>query len=348
MREIRTGSALGLMSIMGLHGVGPATAFKLACAFRTFDEMLSAPAEAFKGVATEPNRKLLTNEIGALSRSVDTARAEIAKAEELGASVISLFDPEYPARLAGVQDRPLVLYVSGDLSILDRSVACVGTRNPSEFGEIVAGRMSCALAEAGWNIVSGLANGIDAIAHEAALRSGAKTVAVIGSGIDTYQSRSSIEMLERILEEGGAVLTEQPLGRRADPASLVRRNRIQTGVSVATFVMQCDLESGTMHTVRYALHQGRPVLAPMVPDRFASEPANQGTVTMLRFTGPELAEHLVPAPSKQLRKILEEEFADRPVARGIAGKDAYPEILRDLESWRTGETARAPYAPALT
>lgn len=334
MEDIETKSALGLMTMLALRGVGPATALKVANAFSTFGEMFVAPTEAFKGIANEPNRKLLTEDRAALKHAHDNVYDEIHRTWDVGARVVTMFDSEYPARLSGIKDQPLVLYYSGDLSVLDNAVACVGTREPTEFGAVAAERMTGALADEGYTIVSGLARGIDSIAHRASIEHGAPTVAVLGSGIDTYSSDAAINLVQEILERGGLVLTEQPLGRGSDPTTLIRRNRIQTGVSLATFVMQCNIPSGTMHAVRYSLHQGRPIYAPAVPERFRHDQANHGVTNLLRLTGPELAELLEPAPSKDLRRILEEDFRDRPVAHGIAGRDAYPALFSELAALR--------------
>lgn len=329
MQDIKTKDPLGLMSVLSLRGLGPVTAIKVANAFETFGEMLDAPPEAFKGVANEPARRALTDR-QAMASAIDGVRREIHDTHDIGASILTVFDSEYPARLSGIPDRPLVLYVAGDLSILEKSVACIGTREPDEFGTVVADRMTSALAEAGWTIVSGLARGVDRVAHEAAIRAGCPTVAVIGSGIDTYAPQA-LEILPRIQDGGGAIISEQPLGTQPDPASLVRRNRIQTGVSAATFVMQCALEGGTMQAVRYALHQGRQIYCPQVPARFAGDKDNEGVSTLLRLTGREIAEVLVPAPSKNLREVLEGSFPDRPIAKGVAGRDAYPELFAELD-----------------
>jgi len=349
MHDIETKSALGLMTMLALRGVGPATALKVANAFNTFGEVFEAPPEAFKGIANEPNRKLLTENRDALLRAHEGVYEEIQNTWDIGAKVVTMFDRDYPARLHGIKDQPIVLYYSGNLSVLDNAVACVGTREPTEFGSVAAERMTGALADEGYTIVSGLARGIDSIAHRAAIEHNAPTVAVLGSGIDTYSSDSAINLVQEILEKGGLVLTEQPLGRDHDPTTLIRRNRIQTGVSLATFVMQCNIPSGTMHAVRYSLHQGRPIYAPAVPERFRHDLGNHGVTNLLRLRGPELAELLDPAPSKDLRRILEEEFADRPVARGVAGRDAYPSLFAELAALQGGpEMAHEEPAPALS
>lgn len=328
MEDLKLKSALGIMSLMGIKGLGPATVQKLLGRFDTLGQILASSPDDLKGLATEPNRRVLTEGGPVVQAAIAKAQAEVAEAEDFGARVLSVFDEDYPRRLMSVQDRPLIIYTSGDLSLLDRSVACVGTRAPSDFGIAVTERVTATLADAGWCIVSGLARGVDAIAHEVALKHGAPTAAILGSGIDTYNSNAARDLAIRIDDAGGLIITEQPLGREADPASLIRRNRIQAGSSLATFFMQADVESGTMHSVRYALLQGRPIFAPAVPDAYANEDLNQAAMCMTRMHPQQFGAML------EAKDSVQQAIADldrETVAFEITGKASYPAILADLE-----------------
>lgn len=339
MENVSLRSAEGLIALMGVRGLGPATAVKLAGRFATMSEILGSDPDGLKGLATEPIRKVLVEGGPAVTEAFDRAVAEISKAEGMGATVLSAFDDDYPRRLAGIPDRPLVIYTSGDLSLLDRSVACVGTREPTPFGTAVAQRLTTMLGEAGWTIVSGLARGVDAICHEAALACGAPTAAVIGSGIDTYASEAAIRLASRIVDAGGVIITEQPLGREADSSSLIRRNRIQCGVSAATFFMQAGMESGTMHTVRYALLQERPIFAPGIPSAFAGEELNQAAMCMTKMAAAQFGT-AIEAKESVMEAIgrLDRENA----AIEIAGRDSYPEVLRHLDALVGRDHSPAP------
>lgn len=342
MNDVSLKSAKGIIALLGIKGLGPATALKLIGKFGTLSEVMNSDADSLKGLATEPIRRILTEGGLPVDEAVRKATDEIAKAEELGATVMSVFEEAYPKRLLGIPDRPLVIYTSGDLSLLDRSVACVGAREPTQFGVAVAHRLSSMLGEAGWTIVSGLARGVDAISHEAALACGAQTAAILGSGIDTYSSDAALALATRIVDAGGIIISEQPLGREADPSTLIRRNRIQTGVSAATFFMQANMESGTMHSVRYALLQGRPIYAPGVPAAFADEPLNQAAMCMTRMSAAQFGEAI--EAKENVREAIER--LERPnVAFEIAGKDRYPEVLAELEALLALEHGALPAAP---
>jgi len=341
MENVSLRSAEGLIALMGIRSLGPATAVKLAGRFGAMSEILGSSPDDLKGLATEPIRRLLVEGGPAVADAFGRAADEIARAQDMGATVMSAFDDEYPKRLAGIPDRPLVIYTSGDLTLLDRSVACVGTREPTAFGAAVSQRLTTMLGEAGWTIVSGLARGVDAICHEAALACGAPTAAVLGSGVDVYSSEAAFNLAGRIVEAGGVIISEQPLGRQADSSSLIRRNRIQCGVSAATFFMQAGMESGTMHTVRYALLQGRPIFAPGIPASYASEELNQAAMCMTRMAASDFAT-AIDAKESVMEAVgrLDRENA----AIEISGKDSYPDVLRHLEGLLEPAHLPAPLA----
>jgi len=328
MENIRLKTAQGILTLLGIKGLGPATALKLAGKFETMGQILNSSADDLKGLANEPIRRILTEGGPEVAAAVRRANDEIGRAEEIGATVISAFDDQYPRRLASVSDKPLVLYTSGDLSLLEKSVACVGTRNPTEFGSVVSRKVTSALGEFGWTIVSGLARGVDSICHNAALACDTPTAAVLGSGIDKYASNAAYELVTRIVEAGGIVVTEQPMGREADPSTLIRRNRIQTGVSAATVFMQADLESGTMHSVKYALLQGRPIYAPEVPAAFADEPLNRAASALTRMNPVDFGK-LINA-NAALEEALSR-LGRRTVATAITGREFYPIMISQLE-----------------
>lgn len=239
-------------------------------------------------------------------------------------------DAEYPSWLRLAPDHPPVVYVRGQLPPDRRCVACVGTRQPSAFGKGAARGISRFLAEHGWSIVSGLANGVDTLCHEAALEAGGHTVAVLANGLDSVYPRQNTGLAERILAAGGALLSEQPPGTPALPKHLFRRNRIQSGMSAGTVVMQTDIVGGTMHTARYTLLQGRLLLAPVPQGAHAEEPKSRGLSALTQRTGIELA-RLFEARGA-LEKLLLRGFADRPVASPIAGREDYVPTLDALEA----------------
>ncbi len=186
-------------------------------------------------------------------------------------------DPDYPAGLKEIPDPPLLLYKKGTLVENDRNaIAIVGTRHPSFYGRMQAKKFAQELAARGLTIVSGLARGIDQIAHEAALQvSYGRTIAVLGCGLDIVYPKEH-EDLSRRISERGTVLSEYPLGTPPLPENFPRRNRILSGLSYATFVVEAHSRSGSLITAHQAVEQGREVFAlPGPVDQLTSRGTHQ-------------------------------------------------------------------------
>jgi DNA processing protein len=189
------------------------------------------------------------------------AARSIAAGERSGASLLLLGDPDYPAQLLHLGDPPPYLFVLGDLSVLARpSVAIVGTRRATPYGERVTTAIAGALGAAGACVVSGMARGIDAAAHRAALARGGVTAAVLGTGVDVAYPVAH-RTLHRTIAERGVILSEFPCGSRAAPASFPRRNRIFAALATLTIVVEAGVKSGALITSGHALDLGRDVAA---------------------------------------------------------------------------------------
>ncbi|MCC7009908.1 MAG: DNA-protecting protein DprA [Acidobacteria bacterium] len=196
--------------------------------------------------------------IGAARREAAEA---LARTASLGLTLLARTDGRYPALLSEVVDPPLALWADGDVSLLGRpSVAIVGSRRASTIGLEIARRLAAGLAEAGLVVVSGMALGIDGAAHRAALEAGGPTIAVLGSGADTPYPRQHAD-LKHAIARHGVVVTEFPPGTRPFASHFPLRNRIISGLSLATVVVEASERSGSLITARGALEQGREVLA---------------------------------------------------------------------------------------
>jgi len=175
--------------------------------------------------------------------------------------LISIQDEGYPALLREIPDPPQQLYVHGDPTVLHtHQLAIVGSRNPSPGGQQTAHEFASALAQAGLTITSGLALGIDAAAHEGALSGGGKTLAVVGTGLDRVYPASNRGLAHQVAD-GGAIVSEFPLGTPVRPGHFPQRNRIISGLSIGTLVVEAALRSGSLITARLAAEQGREVFA---------------------------------------------------------------------------------------
>lgn len=187
--------------------------------------------------------------------------AEWARLEKAGARVLTWNDPAYPARLKEIDDAPPLLYVKGELAPQDElSVAIVGTRRATPYGRQVAEEMSFQLAANRITVVSGLARGIDAIAHRSALQAGGRTLAVLACGLDLVYPPEHKKLASEIVERG-ALISEQPLGTQPRGDFFPRRNRILSGMSLGVLVVEGDLKSGALITADFANDQGREVFA---------------------------------------------------------------------------------------
>jgi DNA processing protein len=188
-------------------------------------------------------------------------------------------DAAYPSRLKEIDDAPPVIYVRGQLEAVDElAVAVVGTRRPTPYGRQVAEEFSYQLAANRITVVSGLARGIDAIAHRAGLQAGGRSLAVLACGLDITYPPEHLK-LAREISENGALISEQPLGTQPRGDYFPRRNRILSGLSLGVLVIEGDLKSGAMITARQALDQNREVFA--VPGSIFS-PQSRGPNTVIQ------------------------------------------------------------------
>lgn len=211
--------------------------------------------------------------------------AELEALERSGVRALTWHDADYPPRLKQIYDLPPLLYVKGELLPDDeRSIAVVGTRKPSPYGVQVAEKMVRDIADAGVAVVSGLARGVDGIAHNAALNAGARTIAVLGSGVDVIYPREHQRLAARIAENG-ALVSEHPLGTRPDARNFPRRNRIMSGMTLGTLVIEAPENSGALITAKQALDENREVFA--VPGNIFS-PSSAGVNRLIRESAAKL------------------------------------------------------------
>lgn len=184
----------------------------------------------------------------------------IKRAEKLGVELMTYWDEDYPSLLREIYDPPILLWIKGNRNALNNdSIAVVGTRRASRYGLDMAERFSTGLAETGLTIVSGLALGIDGAAHKAVVECGGCTVGVLGSGIDKIYPNKHIRLAHNIIDSGGAVISEFPVGTNPDAGNFPVRNRIVSGLSLGTLVVESGLEGGSMITAKSAIDQNREV-----------------------------------------------------------------------------------------
>ncbi|MFA5165030.1 MAG: DNA-processing protein DprA [Candidatus Omnitrophota bacterium] len=213
--------------------------------------------------------------------------AELKLAAASGARIISYLDDEYPANLKQIYDPPAILYVKGAFAPEDKfSAAIVGSRRASRYGLQTAERFGMEFAARGITVVSGLARGIDAAGHKGALKARGRTVAVLGSGLANIYPPEHIELAGRIIDGGGAIVSEFPMACEPYKDNFPRRNRIISGLSLGVVVVEAAKGSGALITTDFALEQGRELFA--VPGNAGS--ATSAGTNMLIKQGAKLVE----------------------------------------------------------
>lgn len=198
--------------------------------------------------------------------------------------IIGLKNQGYPKLLEHISNPPLLIHVKGEINALEShpTVAIVGTREPSNYGKILGERFSDLVAQNGFGIVSGLALGCDTVAHKAALRNNIPTIAVMAGGLHSIYPRENQGLAYDIVDNGGALISELPIGTNPFRSSFVQRDRIQSGLSLGTVIIQTDIKGGTMHTASFTLEQGR-ILACLIPDdSHAKHIKYQGNLKLVR------------------------------------------------------------------
>lgn len=263
---------LGLAMV---KGIGPGRA-------RALLEHFGSPRSVWQADAAELARAKLPDRVAQsllVARDKLDLQAELAAVEAAGYQLLTWDDDAYPRRLREIHSPPLVLYVEGEILEADsRAVAIVGTRNATDYGKGMTAEIAGYLAGRGVTIVSGLARGIDGIAHRAALKAGGRSIAVLGSGLDVIYPPEHGNLANQIAEAGGLV-SDYPLGTEPEPVNFPPRNRIISGLSLAVIVIEAGARSGALITADFAAEQGREMFA--LPGRVTSH-ASVGANRLIR------------------------------------------------------------------
>ncbi|MFN3860823.1 MAG: DNA-processing protein DprA [Roseateles sp.] len=259
------------------ESVGPAAARRLLAMAGSAESVFELPAAALEQALSPRQRAALNQPPEHLAHLI--AKAEDWLAQD-GHALLALGDPDYPPQLLATADPPLLLWLQGRRELLATPcLAVVGSRNPTAQGADNARAFSRALAREGYTIVSGLALGVDAAAHEGALDAQGGTIAVVGTGLDQVYPRRNAGLAARILADGGLMLSEYALGMPVLQANFPQRNRIIAGLSRGCLVVEAAVQSGSLITARQAVEAGREVFA--IPGSIHS-PQSRGCHALIR------------------------------------------------------------------
>lgn len=208
--------------------------------------------------------KVLSN-INMLNNAFNTAKTILEESKKNKIKYILINNKNYPSNLKNIEDAPVILYYKGRgfYKKHEKSIACVGTRKPTEFTYNAIDALVPKLVEEEFTIISGLALGTDTYSHQVCLNNKGTTIAVLAHGLDTIYPKENIELANNILKNNGLLVSEYPVGTKADKFRFVHRNRIVTGLAKSTIVFETKEKSGTMHSVEYSLNQNKNIFCPL-------------------------------------------------------------------------------------
>jgi DNA processing protein len=270
-------NATALVALMRLRGVGRRKALHLLNAMdRDLDHTSYRAA-----ILNKAGRAGLSE--SELQKAWSQAEEQLEASMSAGVHAFSFDDAGYPERLRHIPDPPAVLFVKGEVAGLhaSRTLAVVGTREPTLYGAKVARKSGQTVAEAGFAVVSGLAHGCDTLGHEGCLDGKGIGVAVMAHGLDRVYPAANRSLAERLLEGGGCLVSEYPIGITPIRTAFAERDRIQSGLSDGVLVIETDVKGGTMHTVRFAREQVRALACVAHPEKWLCEEKTRGNQKLI-------------------------------------------------------------------
>ncbi|MHC1738830.1 MAG: DNA-processing protein DprA [Ignavibacteriaceae bacterium] len=302
--------------LLSIEGIGPGKIRHLHRTFQSFKEIIESDIYKLVSVPgiTESIAQSLIAERRDIQKYEDIANDELLRLNNTGGDIITIWDENYPMLLSKIYDPPIMLYVLGEITEQDYySLAVVGTRVPTNYGKMMTEKLVTEISEKGLTVVSGLARGIDTAAHTAALKAGGRTIAVLGCGVDKYYPPENKKFYEEIPLQG-AVISEYELGTQPDAVNFPRRNRIISGLSLGTLVIETKENGGAMQTANFALEQNREIFAlPGNVNVFQSE----GTNRLIKESKAKLvqtADDIFEELSQKIRPLLNRESRVKPKA----------------------------------
>ncbi len=246
------------IALSDVPDIGPVTARKLLAIYKKPEAVFKAPYKELANIRGIGPAKAKNIKGYSEWGKID---AQLKKLDAGGIKIVSFSDKDYPETLKNIEDAPIALYIKGRILKEDRyAVAIVGSRKYSSYGKLAAEKLSSELSSMGFTIVSGMARGIDTLAHTAAVKSGGRSIAVLGSGIDVPYPPENRGLMEK-LAASGYVISEFPAGTPPEKENFPKRNRIISGLSLGVLVVEATVDSGSLITASCALEQGKEVFA---------------------------------------------------------------------------------------
>jgi DNA processing protein len=320
---------IGWIALNMTPGVGPRAATKLLERFGSADAVFHGRRTELESLRMKPEtiESILKHEFH------EKATAELERVKALGGDILILDDGSYPAMLREIDDPPPVLYVKGDWqACFDQpGVGVIGSRMCSTYGVNASEMLSRDLASRGITVVSGLARGIDTAAHRGAIAGKGRTIGVIGTGIDSVYPRENNGLVREILESGGCIVSQFPLGTPPLAVNFPYRNRIISGLSLGVLIVEASERSGSLITARLAMEQNREVMA--VPGNITS--GNSFGTNYLIKSGAKLVQQwqdvVAELPSEISAAILPPKIEKQKAEDAVRQPDLMPADLNENE-----------------
>ncbi|HRI48204.1 MAG TPA: DNA-processing protein DprA [Ignavibacteriaceae bacterium] len=263
MTKLSYEQLIDLQILLSVDGIGPVKIKHLIHKFKKFETILSSDLQTLsqvEGINVNLAKRIINAQKERVS-SESEIKKRFDKLFKMNGQIITIWDSEYPQILKKIYDPPIILYTIGKFEESDKySLAIVGTRNPTNYGKIQSENFASDLVEQNIVIVSGLARGIDSCAHTGALKKNGRTIAILGNGLDVVYPPENRKLRDEIAEKG-MLISENEIGTKPDAQNFPRRNRIISGLSLGTLVIESGISGGAIQTAEFALDQNREVFA---------------------------------------------------------------------------------------
>lgn len=264
-----------------LPKVGKRTIFKIARELQTAISDNDLHSFIFQLPETVKPKAISIEMLELAEREADEI---IANSSAIRVSLLGYWNQDFPSSLKSINDPPVLIYVAGNVEILKekKTVAIIGTREPSDYGYKFGKRVSELLTKDEFIVVSGLAKGCDTAAHLGCLQENGRTIAVLAHGLDMIYPKENTELAKTIVKSGGLLLSEYPVGKKPLGSFFIERDRLQSGLSSATIVIETDVRGGTMHTVKFTEDNNKILACLSHPDKHWNHPKTEGNKMLIR------------------------------------------------------------------
>lgn len=328
-RELSLKSTVGFLTLLNIGKVGPVMARRLAENINTIGELLDSSPDKIKTLSNDGIRKKIETE-DCVEIAFNKAKMFVERNNYLGVKITNIYDEDYPKMLSLLKEKPLIIYSYGNFNLLNNAVGVIGTKKPDNFGLKLVERVTDFLCENDFNIISGCDVGIEEKVYNVSnIDKNRPSVVVMPCGFEGVIDGSYLEKrVQKCIDNGGLVISEYELNSVTDSTSLIRKNRMITGLSLSTFILQFHAELSDMYGIKYCLTQPKKMYIPVIPEKFIENNENSGNVLMLNNELNKICDFL--NIKYELRKDIFENNEEYKILNFFKGREDYSAILESL------------------